>query len=254
MEEPALPACAFVGFRLLARRPLMLLTWWLGVLAMGSLVVGGALLLLRPERPASFVVQMIAPVGGPMFLLAATVLLCAVFRELLQPEHRLVGLRLGRDELRMAPVALALGLILTVGMSPLLLSGRAELAVTAALLLASPFGCLIAPAIFALHWRGLTAGWRLGRGRYFDLLGMNLVTWGIYATLSVLLGKLWVWLIVANDRRINDAMHMGSAAFGGVLSVALVLAVLVYGALLVIVAAPSAEAYRRLTSPPAPGP
>ncbi len=254
MEEPALPACAFVGFRLLARRPLMLLTWWLAMLAVGSLVFGGALLLGHPDRPGGFVIHLTGPVGVPMLMLAATVMVCAVFRELLQPEHRLVGLRLGADELRLAPVVLGLGAVLGAGMSPLLLPGRVELATTAALLLISPFVCLIAPAIFATRWRTPMAGWRIAKGRYFDLLGMNLLTWGVYATLSVLLGQLWKWLIVLNDAAIQRALHGGSSAVGWLVAPAVVLAVLVYGALLVIVTAPSAEAYRRLTSPPAPGP
>jgi hypothetical protein len=254
MDEPALPACAFAGFGLLARRPLMLVVWWLGVLALGSLLFGGAVLLAPPQRQASFVAQMIVPIGGPLLWLAATVLVCAVFREILQRELRLVGLRIGPDELRMAPAVLVLGFVLAAGMSPLLLSGRLVLAATAALLVVSPSFCLMAPAAFDLRWGDLMLGQRLAKGRYFDLLGMNLLTWGVYATASVLIGKLWRWLILVNDARIEQALHKGSSAMIGPIGIGVVLSVLIYGALLVIVAAPSAEAYRRLTSPPAPGP
>lgn len=254
MDEPALPACAFAGFGLLARRPLMLLVWWLGVLALGSLLFGGAVLLAPPDRPASFIVRLVIPVGGPLLWLAATVLVCAVFREILQAERRLVGLRAGRDELRMAPVVLVVGLVLVAGMSPLLLSGRLLLAATAALLIVSPFFCLMAPAAFDLRWGDLMLGQRLAKGRYFDLLGMNLLTWGVYATASVLIGRVWRWLILANDAGLERALHRGSTAMIGPVGVGAVLAVLIYGALLVIITAPSAEAYRRLTSPPAPGP
>lgn len=254
MEDTALPACAFAGFGLLARRPLMLVVWWLGVLALCSLLVGGAVLLAPAERPASFVAQMAIPIGAPVLWLAATILVCAVFREILQPERRLVGLRLGRDEIRMAPVVLVLGLVLAVGMSPLVLPGRPRLAATAVLLLVSPFVCLMTPSIFDLKWSAPLLGQRLAKGRYFDLLGMNLLTWGVYATASVLIGQLWRWLILANDASLNRALHKGSTAMVGPISVGVVLAVLIYGALLVVIAAPSAEAYRRLTSPPAPEP
>lgn len=232
----------------------MLLTWWLGVLMLAGLATTAALLLSHPDRPASSVVHLIGPVGGPAVLVGATILACAVYRQILRPKHRLIGLRAGPDELRLGPVLLAIGLTMATGMSPLVLPGKLELAATALLLLVSPFVSLVAPAIFALRRLDPRPGWRLVKGRYFDLLGMNLLTWGVYATASVLFGQMWRWLILLNDDGLNRAMRAGTTGFAWPAGIAVVLAVLIYGALLVIVTAPSAEAYRRLTSPPAPGP
>jgi hypothetical protein len=253
VEEAPLASSAFAGFGLIARRPLMLLAWWLGALALLGILVGSALLLARTARPAAFVLHLSGPVGAPLLWLAATVLICAVLRLVLRPSegHR-VGLRFGPDELRLAPLVLVVGLI--AGMLLLLLSGPQRLAATAVLLLVSPFVCLIGPAVFVSRRADLLQGWRLARGRYTALLGMNLVTWGVYATLNVLIDKVWKWLVIVNDERINRAIHHGTGAVAWLLVVGGALAVLIYGALLVIVTAPSAEAYRRLTSPPAPGP
>jgi hypothetical protein len=249
MEESALASSAFAGFGLIARRPLTFLAWWAGTLAVWAAVIA----LLIETHPQGFLIHLFGPVGAPVLWLTATILICAVFRLTLRPETRF-GLRVGPDELRLAPLVLVLGAVGAVCLLPLVLSGPQRLAATAALLLVSPFICLIAPAVFASRRLDLLQGWRLGKGRYLSLLAMNLLVGGVYATASVVIGRFWKWLILANDERINHAIYRGTGAVGAMIGVSGALAIPIYGALLIVVTAPSAEAYRRLTSPPAPGP
>ncbi|MDQ0463057.1 lysylphosphatidylglycerol synthetase-like protein (DUF2156 family) [Caulobacter ginsengisoli] len=251
MADAALASSAFAGFRLLARRPLTFLVWGLGALAVWAAVLGA----LFAASPGGFGIHLFGPIGAPVLWLTATILICAVFRLVLrtQERHR-IGLRIGPDELRLAPLVLVLGAIAAVCILPLVLSGPQRLAATAILLLISPFLCLLAPAVFATRRLDLLQGFRLAWRRYASLLAMNLLIAGIYATTTVLLGHFWKWMILVNDTRIDQAIHRGTGAVGQMIGIAGVLAILIYGALLIIVTAPAAEAYRRLTSPPAPGP
>jgi hypothetical protein len=255
VADAVLYTSAFAGFRLMGRRPLAVLAWWLILPAGIAALLGLSVLIAFAGRPPlpSLLIHLSLLVGGPAIWLAATVLVCAIYRSELRPEQSgLTYLRLGADELRMAPLVVAFGLLIAAAAFPLVLSGPARLAAMLVLLLASPWLTLIGPALFAE--RRFDPKWRLVRGRYWDLLAMNLLTWGIYATLSVALGQAGKWLIVLDDAQIDRALHGGISALAPILAVGALLALLAYAGLLVIVAAPSAEAYRALTSPPAPSP
>ncbi len=232
---------AFAGFRLIAARQWSFLAWFGLVMVAIALVFVAAAPLPRASVAAD------RPPWGPMaaalviLTVLAAVLVCAVYRAELRPDdRRFAYLRLGADEARMVP-------LLGAGMLVLLLGSRAApwgWAVALSVIVLGSRATLVAPAIFARKRFDLAFAWRIAEGRYRALLGLNLITWIIYATSMLVLQMAWRAFMSASHRDLLAMVQSGERLMTAQLAVACILWMLLYTALFVVVVAPAAAAYR----------
>ena len=217
-------SAATEGFRIVRREPWTIVAWAGVVLvfglaslammvpALGSLMAGA-----KATTPPTLA-QSMATMGEslrleaivfPLLLAAAAVFSCAVYRAVLRPEDkRFCRLRLGSDELRMALLFVLLGVACLLGSIVLivvagvavaalgLLVGGAPamaaimfMAVYLALLWASVWLgvrlSLAGPMTFAQRRLRVRTAWKLTRGRFWPLLGCNLLTLAFVLILSL---------------------------------------------------------------------
>lgn len=216
---------AFEGFRVVRRKPTVLIWWTLAylvfiglviMLAMGSLIdLAGAAEALRgvtsprPEdmAPVTSAMNGIMAVAGPMGLLFGAVLNTAVARAVLEPERSAFGyLRLGVDELRVLAVTVALALlamaaIVTAGILLGVLGGVAVSALGAmggivtglavlALLVAAAWVAarfsLAVPITLAERKIAVFDSWRVTRGRALPIVGMAILSFMMTIVVSIL--------------------------------------------------------------------
>ncbi len=216
---------AFEGFRVVRRKPTVLIWWTLAyllfiglviMLAMGSLIdLAGAAEALRgvtsprPDdlAPVTSAMNGIMAVAGPMGLLFGAVLNTAVARAVLEPERSAFGyLRLGVDELRVLAVTVALALlamaaIVTAGILLGVLGGVAVSALGAmggivtglavlALLVAAAWVAarfsLAVPITLAERKIAVFDSWRVTRGRALPIVGMAILSFMMTIVVSIL--------------------------------------------------------------------
>ena len=218
---------AFEGFRVTRRHPGAVLLWaavWLvGFVAM---LVAAAPFMAPwmneiattqggPETlsaGAQRAVQMAGFAFAPVALLIQAVLLPAAYRAVLRPEERRFGyLRLGRDELRILVVSIALAIASVAlniaggwlervaaagaGLPAGLLVSLAVFVVT---LIFSVRVSLIAPLTFARRKLAFTEGWRASGPRFWPLLGLTVIVMTMAIVVIILLVLIgWpLWIIV----------------------------------------------------------
>ncbi|MBS0297685.1 MAG: hypothetical protein JSR45_15350 [Proteobacteria bacterium] len=211
----------------------------------------------------------------PASIVLSMVMLCAIMRAVLRPEDKgFFYLRLGGDELRVFVVALVYYILAIVLFGALIggivLGCIAEWQANKGLSILIGFAggcavfaiavvfwnklCLSFPATFATRSIRLFDGWALSRGRFWPLVGMNLLALLIGMAISI------GFSMVA---QIFQASAMGSmvrSAGGGspfvlngpvLISFALAMAVNMIGAVvqMVVVYSPAAAAYREIVRP-----
>lgn len=219
---------ALEGFRLARRAPLAILTWALAYLVFfivffalaGSSLIHIVTLAEQVQGSAEPSISDLMALGQaygslmifalPMSLLFGAVLATAIARAVIRPAERRFGyLRLGKDELRVLLVTLAVGLImfgvtfvgmgvvgvlagLAAGMGapvlilPAMLAGLAVAAV--AIWLAVRFS-LAVPITFAEQKIAIKESWAMSKGRFWPLLGMAVMA-GVMSMLVALLGSI----------------------------------------------------------------
>ncbi len=153
-------------------------------------------------------------VGGLGTLAIEVAVVAALFRLLLRDTETpgFFHLRLGRDEVRLLAVwltVLAMLVALVFGVAGLTALGRKAGTAAAVLVAVGGVGgavwlltrvCLAAPLSFAERRFGVAAAWRLSRGRFWALLGMNLLALCLLALVALL-----AWL----------ALYMAQVALSG---------------------------------------
>lgn len=204
---------AFEGFRVVRRKPVVVLFWsavYLAVFAATFLIGGPSLARIMAmaetvqssEPSVADMEQLGLAYSGflawaaPLFLLSGAVLSAAVARAVLRPEQSAWGyLRLGKDEFRVLAVSIAMGLILGVlgGAGFTIVSLLFAMGISsgqAILFLAALISAL--SVIAGLLWLGvrlslavpmtldrgritLFESFRATKGRFWPLLGMTLI-------------------------------------------------------------------------------
>lgn len=218
---------AFEGFRLARRAPFAVMAWSLAYAAffIVSFIVAGrslihVLSLAEQVQGGEPSVEQFSELGRaygllglvmtPLSMLFGAVLAAAVARAVITPQDRRFGyLRLGRDELRVLAVTIAIGLLVTAvmvtGMAVVLgLAGAAgamglPVLVLPALLIGLgvvAFGVwlgvrlsLAVPISFAEKRIAVFDSFAVTRGRFWPLLGMAVLA-GVMAILVSLLGSM----------------------------------------------------------------
>lgn len=205
---------AFEGFRLVRRKPMVILWWSLAYLAFFLLLiatVGPSFLALMPQleaisdvaRPTPEQFGPILQTYGLIFLIAvpisiimSAVLSTAVARAVLAPEDGRFGyMRLGMDEVRVGVVTLALGLLLLVayvaaalligvltfvgslvnGGVAILMAIIGVLLVLAALVWIAVRLSLAVPITYAEKRIAIFDSFQTTKGRFWPLLGMAVI-------------------------------------------------------------------------------
>ena len=287
------------GFGLVTGRPLSVFVWGLlllapviGCFALVLPMMGQVLASMPAAEAAStadeaFTEQMFA--ATMQFQLAsmlinvcqlvlAAIVYTAVFRAVLRPAERgFFSLRLGMDELRVAVVGLAIGVVLYIAMIVLALIGAAlifalwstdptlggwALAIYGLLALVGVFWALarvsmMAPASVLHRDFAFVQGWRLASGKGWSLLGMMFVIVLLILAIEivlVLIGALafsGVWATVGSTLIADSNPIPGLNAWLTANWYWVVLAGLVgsffYGALLALTVGPFASACRQLS-------
>ncbi len=256
--EWAKPAAA--GFLLIAARQWSYLAWCaaLFVCVAGSFAAAVALAGGINAPGVS------SPAGARNILLMAAVcaavlgapIVCAIYRAVLRPEEsRFAYVRLGATELRMiavlAPFAAAMALVAELAAA----AAHWRLAVIFATLLAATPLTLAGPAVFSRGLRGLGDALTLGRRYYWELAGVNVLTWLL---LLIMIFTIQIgWKLFAGSSE-SDLVNMLTGhpdpVFQGQMVLASCLAWLLYSAAVVVALAPAADAYRRLAGSGAPQP
>lgn len=291
---------AFEGFRITRERPGWVLAWalLLGLLQLATLymlgtMAGSALTDLQaassgsqpdPHRMMAAYSQM-APAYSiivPLSLLLQAVLGCAIYRAVLRPQEKsLLGMRVGRDELRVLVVSIALalllGVIVFIGALVLgLVAGGVGAAagdggaagVVALVLGLALLGVLIffgvrlslaLPMTFDQKDFRVFESWRATQGSFWPLLGAYLLAFilGILVTLllTIVLVAVGAGLLLAFGQQLEgalSAMQDPTRMMEAALPVLLVYGFAngVIGAVFtVIITAPAAAAWRRLSGP-----
>ncbi|MEO7027081.1 MAG: hypothetical protein ABI056_05955 [Caulobacteraceae bacterium] len=248
-------AAASEGFRLIRREPGAFLAWtglWLAWFVVTAVALAsGRKVVVATAVEHRTLWQIVSHFGAFTALLVGVFLLLwgttavAVFRAVLQPgERRFFYLRLGRDELRMALISLALFILAPVfGGAPtfLLIALFSPLmaAIPAAARDIAEVGALITVAVEVWLWVRLSliavetfderrfhlsAYWPLTRGRFWYLLGCYVVFFLIVFFLTALFLSL-------TDLIVQAGFHSGIGKGdlwrrGGILGLALIVAAL----------------------------
>ncbi|NBB62956.1 hypothetical protein GVN18_27195 [Pseudomonas sp. ODNR1LW] len=211
-------------------------------------------------------------------IILGLVLWAACMRSVLKGDRpdRFFFMRLGLDELRLAVVGLALFGGAYVVVVVLVLIGAAAgvilwqfnevaaaiagaimvLALIAGVALAMARLSMIAPATLDLGRFAFVEGWRLGRGQVLRLLGLMVCTWLIYMAIYFVVAFIVVIGLFASgafgvfahiDTPASFADLLPSAGWMWGAAVALLIpGGFVYGAILTLLNAPLASAYRQL--------
>ena len=273
------------GFGLITGRPLSVFVWGLLLLAptFGSVALilpaMGEMFATLPASEASaaddaFTDQMFAAMMqlqlvsmllniGQLVIMA--IVYTAIFRAVLRPAERgFFSLRLGMDELRVAVVGLAIGVVLYIAMIVIALIGAAlifALWSTDSTLGAWGLGLYVLLALVGVCWAmarvsmmapasvlhrdfAFVEGWRLAAGKAWPLLGMMililvgmLVFSGVWATA----GSAWV-----ADANPFPGLNAWLAANWYWVAIAAVIGSFFYGAVLALAVGPFASACRQL--------
>lgn len=216
---------AFEGFRVVRRKPTVLL-WWTGaylafmalivVIGIGPLVaMMGAMETLEgatsptPEDMAPFMAALagVMVLLVPLGLLSGAVLNAAVARSVLEPQKSAFGyLRVGADELRVLAVTLVLAILAFVGFGVMSLAGGVIAGVAAAALgdmgwiVAFLVGlalvgvgvwvaarlCLAVPITLAERRIAIFDSWRVTKGRTLPIIGMAILAFIMTIVVSIL--------------------------------------------------------------------
>jgi hypothetical protein len=247
--EWAKPAAA--GLRILYERQWSYLAWCVVVaVCIGATVTAAASLAgaVSPQTfsgPPSMLTIGTAVVCGSVL---ATPLLCAIYRAVLRPaESRFAYLRLGGAELRMAGILAPLALAWTLVQRLAAAAAPWNLAVIlAALLLASPL-TLVPPAILDRGRYDLGHALSLGRRYYWELFGINLLSWVMFLAMSTVIRVGWrVFAQASQGDFVGLITGRHDPLFGGQMVLAFGVVLLLYSAAAVIALAPAADAYRTL--------
>lgn len=216
---------AFEGFRLVRRKPSVILWWSLAYLVFFLLLIvtiGPSFLALMPQmealsevsRPTPEQLAPILPIYGllllvllPLGLVVGAVLNAAVVRAVLSPDESRFGyIRLGMDEVRVGVVTLVLGLLLLVayfvgalgvglfafvgslvnGGVAVLLAILGVLLALAALIWAAVRLSLAVPITFAEKRIALFDSFQMTKGRFWPLFGMAVIALMMTIVVSLL--------------------------------------------------------------------
>jgi hypothetical protein len=206
-------------------------------------------------------------VGFPLWMGFQAMLTAALYRLVLDPEHRKFGLKLGGDELRLLAlgmiqtliglaisfVGLFTGLVAGVGAGPVaaFLGMIAKVALLCIGLVVWVRLSLAAPATCAQGRLIVLQSWSMTKGQFWRLLGSYTLAFAIGAVVFVvsLVSMIVVFGILLAVLRISSAglsAHTPAVWIVGVLAqAAFCLAIICFR---VITVAPAAEAYRELVA------
>lgn len=235
------------------------------------------------EPPPAVFADMMAMQGASMLLnvgqlALAVITWAAVLRGtfMIGRPERSFFLRAGLDELRLTVVGLALVVGAYVAVIVAVLIGAALVAVvwqmqetaavilgavlTLALILAVAVAMarvsLIAPATLALKRFAFVEGWRLGQGQTMRLLGLLICTWLIYMVVYLLTAFVVIVALFASGAVAHLQAAGAPATFGDIIpspemlvplaAVILVPGSFLYGAVMTLLCAPFASAFRQL--------
>jgi hypothetical protein len=264
---------AFEGFRLIVRRPVSFLGWFLAVCLIAGLDVLIAFALRGPAAPVGGGIRVLRPAAGALAMMLGwadvfvglTVVACAVYRAVLRPEERAFAyLRLGGGELRVMGVsALLVGftVLLFVALSFSLTVFSAFLGAAAGpwataipglllLLAGTVLGVRLSmagPIALIERRHSLSGSWELSRKRFWSLLGL----WAIVGAVAFL-------VLLAVMGAVGFAVAAAPRSASGQLdgrTLTVVVATATYTVfftlLTVLSAAAAAAAYRGLSAPEA---
>lgn len=276
---------AFQGFRLVWKKPLVVLAWALAyTLGLVVVIVGAGLMLYlgAPDASTPFANPLTAA-GGIVFfvvgfLLLSSMLLCAAYRAVLRPDAGAFAyLRLSMTELRMSLlllalviiafiVALIMSLILGIFLGMALGGGEggpliASLIAWAVIAFLSVRFSLTGVVNFAEGRFGLVESWEITRGNFWRLFAVYLILIVYFIVIS-LLGSFLGGVIQAALGAPNPwaaLMSPAAAPASGEVSpvdqltgglAAMAINILLAAINTMVLYAPHAAAYRALTMPP----
>jgi hypothetical protein len=234
---------AFEGFRVIARSPGSLVAWW------ATLIVGLCAFMLPASWTMSSGAAGLAPIVIALvayLIVVGGLLTAAIYRAVLTPEAKSFAyLRLGGDEARMmlffGMFAAAIALV-----SWLASALRFPLAIVpVGVILASPLA-LIGPSIFVERRISFGTALRLARKWLRELVVVNLIVWLMFA--GGHLATLALWRLFTSTHTDVIARSFNNEQDFRVFAAAALVSMLPYAALLVIVTAPAAAAYRFATT------
>jgi hypothetical protein len=281
---------AFEGIRVTRESPRTVAIWALFYLAFSLVLMAVARFTLGPHyaellaaiKPSAGpaesmrLLKLVAPffnVAGPLALIFMSMLTAAIFRRVLRPDEARIGLRLGRDELRLLVMYLIMTLALTALLFVLILiyviaasipENAASGAISALVELAALVGAafvllrlsLAGPATLAEGRLAFASSWRITHGQTIRLMAA-------YA-LAFVLGLVVLFLVTFLLSALLEAVHLATglsletgaprgvagAVAGFLLQV--VWSLLMTGQYLILLA-PPAVAYLALSRGAAPG-